>query len=172
MDGENDAAQSGQPSTAEQAAETQGGGNPADTGGAEVPATEVAAEAAADPSAAEQEPAAGTADYEAQIAERDSRISELESQLKNQQIDHELALAGCYSTRAAHALLDEHDGDIAALKEAEPWLFTSEEAAGGAAGDAAAGGTTGLPPTGSDANASTIARWERLAGLTENDDKE
>lgn len=171
MDGENDAAQSGQPSTAEQTAETQGGGNPADTGGAEVPATEVAVEAAVDPSAAE-EPAESTPDYEAQIAERDSRISELESQLKNQQIDHELALAGCYSTRAAHALLDEHDGDIAALKEAEPWLFASKETAGDAAGDAAASGTTGLPPAGSDANASTIARWERLAGLSDNDDKE
>lgn len=172
MDGENDAAQSGQPSTAEQTAEAQGGGNSTDTGSAEVPAAEVAAEAAADPSAAAEEPASGTPDYEAQIAERDSRISELESQLKSQQIDHELALAGCYSTRAAHALLDEHDGDIAALKEAEPWLFASKETAGDAAGDAAASGTTGLPPAGSDANASTIARWERLAGLSDNDDKE
>ena len=36
----------------------------------------------------------------------------------------ELRLAGARSVKAARALLDEHGGDVGALKEAEPWLFS------------------------------------------------
>ena len=32
-------------------------------------------------------------------------------------------MAGCRSMKAARALLDDRGGDVAALKEAEPWLF-------------------------------------------------
>lgn len=80
--------------------------------------------------------------YEAQIAERDGRIAELEAQvaeaaktaeateqLKSQieelrkqgesdRLDFELQLVGCRNVKAARAVLDEHGGDVSALKAA------------------------------------------------------
>ena len=84
--------------------------------------------------------------YEAQIAERDERIKALEAQvaeaaktaeateaLKSQieelkaqgesdRLDFELRLAGVRNVKAARAILEEHGGDVSALKEAEPWM--------------------------------------------------
>lgn len=128
MDGENNAAQGGQVETPEAGATAQTGGNPQDSGGGASPAQEVAAsEGASAISAASK---AENADPTAQLAERDNRISKLEAQLADQKVDHELQLAGCRSARAAKALLDEHGGDVAALKEAEPWLFSDSSQTG------------------------------------------
>ncbi len=158
MDGENDAAQGGTAAEAGQAAAAQANGNPAGAGGASDGTEGAAATQAAE------------ADLAAQVAERDERIKELESQLEAQETDRELALVGCRSARAARALLGDHDGDIAALKAAEPWLFADGEA--NANDDGQQSGTTGLKPAGTDASKATVARWERLAGLSDDEEKE
>lgn len=81
------------------------------------------------------------ADWQKAIRERDGRIAELEAQV-------------------AEAVLADHDGDMAALKEAEPWLFSDDPAGSQKAG------TTGLPNAGTSTdNRKTMARWRRLAGL-------
>ena len=110
-------------------------------------------------------------DYKALLDKQDARIRELESQVAEaakskesadklaaeierlradaaeERVGYELRLAGARNVVAARALLGEHSGDVAALKEAEPWLFEAEKPAGG---------TTGLDPAG--AAAGTTAR--------------
>ena len=124
-------------------------------------------------------------DYSAQIAERDSRIAELEGQLaesakigeenaslkaeveqlKNSaasaRIDFALQLAGCKSVKAARAVLDDYDGDVEALKAAEGWMFNVEAPA-----EVKPKGATGLPNAGAaDDDAKLLKRMRRAAGL-------
>ena len=87
------------------------------------------------------------ADCHAAIAERDDKIAVLEQQMpdaaknaeaadslrneivehkrqsESDRIDFELRLAGLKSFQAACAVLDDHDGNVSALKEVEPWLL-------------------------------------------------
>ena len=89
------------------------------------------------------------------------QIEELKSQAEDERIDYKLSLAGCRSTRAGKALLDDHEGDIDALKAAEPWLFCEQE-------ENVPRGKTGLEPAGvADGNEMDLARWRSLAGLDE-----
>ncbi len=93
-------------------------------------------------------------------AELNKRIADLEARAESERIDYELTLAGCRSTRAGRVLLEEHDGDVSALKEAEPWLFAE---------NVAKAGVTGLPNAGgARSDDATIKRWREIAGL-END---
>jgi len=128
-------------------------------------------------------------EYQKAICERDAKIAELEAQvakaaetkasaekltaeiaeLKQQSADervaYELRLAGVRNVTAAKALLSEHDGDISALKEAEPWLFEPENKQ-----TSKQAGTTGLEPAGASGNSeSTLKRWERIAGLADDE---
>jgi hypothetical protein len=136
----------------------------------------------------------GAADYKAALAAKDAEIAELQAkvaeaarsaeaadalngeiaklrrQLEDERTDFSLRAAGARSVKAARALLAEHDGDVAALVEAEPWLFergggTSQN--GSQSAGAAGGGSTGLEPAGaSGGNAEgELRRWERIAGL-------
>lgn len=129
--------------------------------------------------------AVDAAGFEAAIAERDARIGELEAQvaeaarsaeaadalreqiaqLKEQaeaeRVDFALASAGARNVKAARALLDEHGGDIAELKGAEPWLFADEP-------PRAQTGRTGLPNAGvATDEGAQMKRWRALAGLSE-----
>lgn len=125
--------------------------------------------------------------YEAQIAERDERIKALEAQvadaaktaetaeqLKSQieelkaqgesdRVEFELKLAGCRNVKAARAVLEDHGGDVSALKEAEPWMFAdavSKQA-----------GKTGLPNAGAAKDADRqMKHWREIAGLTDDPD--
>lgn len=122
--------------------------------------------------------------YEAQIAERDDRIAELEAQvaeaaktaeateaLKSQieelkrqgesdRLDFELQLAGCRNVKAARAVLDEHDGDVTALKAAEPWMFKDAPAR--------QSGKTGLANAGAAADeGKQLKHFREVAGLTD-----
>lgn len=122
------------------------------------------------------------AEYRAALAERDKKIAQLEAQVAEafksteaaeglaKQIEEmkaaadaertgfELKLAGCRSVRAGRVLLAEHDGDMAALKKAEPWLFV----------DSPGGGATGLEPAGaSHGEGDEMKRWMSIAGLAE-----
>lgn len=90
--------------------------------------------------------------------ELNAKIAELEEKAERERVDFELKLAGCRSTRAGRALLDEHDGDIEALKAAEPWLFCEETTT--------SHGKTGLPNAGAaTSDDAVIAHWREIAGL-------
>lgn len=104
-------------------------------------------------------------DWQAAIKERDGRIAELEAQVaeaaksaeaaealrgeidelkaqgEDQRVEFELRLAGVRNVKAAKAILSDHGGDVAALREAEPWLFSD-------ASTKQQGGKTGLPNAG------------------------
>ena len=126
---------------------------------------------------------AAHAAYEAALEERDARIGELEAAVAEasrtaeaaealraeieelrragdeQREEFELQMAGVRSVKAARALLPDHDGDVSALKEAEPWLF---------AGAPAVAGKTGLPSAGAASDeGAQVRRWRRIAGLDE-----
>ncbi len=135
-------------------------------------------------------PAGGGVDakaYEKQLAERDSRIEELEAQIaeasKNaetadglraeiaalkqqgadERIEFSLILAGCRNVKAAKAVLGDHGGDVDALKEAEPWMFADTPQK--------QSGKTGLPNAGTATDeGKQMKRWERLAGLSDDDE--
>ena len=141
--------------------------------------------------AQEEQPQMSGTDWEKAIAERDERIAALEQQVadaaksaetadalrgeiaelkaqgESDRIDFELQLAGVRNVKAARAVLDDHGGDVSALKEAEPWLF-----ADAAPASKAAGGRTGLPNAGTSSDeGKTVKRWRRLAGLDDSNDK-
>lgn len=168
-----------------EANETQGG---QDTNGAE---------SQAQPDGAQERPAAremsgadaydATA-YEAQIAERDTRIAELEAQVadvaksaeaadelrshieelkrrgEEERVDFALQLAGVRNVKAARAVLGDHGGDIEALRAAEPWLFAD--------GPAKAAGKTGLSNAGTASDEGRdVKRWRSIAGLDDGNER-
>ena len=122
--------------------------------------------------------------YEAQLAERDTRIAELEAQIaeasksaeaadglraeiaalkeqgESDRIDFKLQLAGCRNVKAARAVLDDHKGDIDALKAAEPWMFADVPQK--------QTGKTGLPNAGAAKDADRqLKQWRDIAGLND-----
>ena len=125
--------------------------------------------------------------FAAQLAERDSRIEELEAQIaeaaknaetadglraeiaalkqqgEDERVEFSLLLAGCRNVKAARAVLDDHGGDVDALKAAEPWMFQDAPAR--------TTGKTGLPNAGaaSDKDAQ-VKKWRAIAGLDDNDE--
>lgn len=125
-------------------------------------------------------------DYEKAIGERDARIAELEAQVaeaaktaqtvdelraqiaelkaqgESDRVDFRLRLAGARNLKAARAVLADHDGDVEALVVAEPWLFDSTRTQ-------RPGGATGLEPAGASGGSTErdYRRWERIAGLTD-----
>lgn len=139
--------------------------------------------------AEEEKPQVSGKDWEKAIAERDGRIAELEAQVadaaknaeaaeqlrgqiaelkaqgESDRLDFQLQLAGVRNVKAARAILGDHGGDVEALKEAEPWLFTDAPAA------KPQGGKTGLPNAGTSSDeGKTMKRWRRLAGLEDSND--
>jgi len=99
--------------------------------------------------------------YKRDIAERDAKIAELSAKVDEaaksadareklkQEIDelrrqgaerdteYRLQLAGCVNVKAARAVLDDYDGDVAKLKAACPYLFNQRQT-----------GSTGWKPAG------------------------
>lgn len=89
--------------------------------------------------------------HDREIAEKDAKIAELQAKveeaakteegrkqlqeeiaaLKAEQADertsHKLELAGCRNVKAAKALLDDYDGDVAKLKSECPYLFEEDK---------------------------------------------
>ena len=70
------------------------------------------------------------ADLKAQIAEAakteegrkalEEKIAKLEADQKDERVTHKLELAGCRNTKAAKALLDDYDGDVAKCRRSRP----------------------------------------------------
>lgn len=52
-----------------------------------------------------------------------AEIAALKRQMADECVEFALRAAGARSVKTAKALLEEHDGDVAALVAAEPWLF-------------------------------------------------
>lgn len=66
--------------------------------------------------------------------------------------------------KSARAVLDGHGGNVDALEETEPWLFTDAPAK-------QLGGKTNLPNAGTSTDAGkAMKRWRRLAGLDDSTD--
>ena len=90
------------------------------------------------------------ADLKAQVAEAakteegrkalEERIAKLEADQADERVTHKLEMAGCLNAKAAKALLDDYEGDVAKLREACPYLFSD--------GGARQTGSTGLKPEG------------------------
>ena len=53
----------------------------------------------------------------------EKQIAELKQASADERIDFKLQLAGCRNVKAARAVLDDYEGDIDKMKEAELWLF-------------------------------------------------
>lgn len=93
---------------------------------------------------------------EAGREEMGKRIAELEKKLEEEAVNHRLEMASCRNLKAARALLEDYDGDVAKMKESEPWLFE----------DAKPTGSTGVKPTGAaQSEAEVEARLRKAAGL-------
>lgn len=58
------------------------------------------------------------------------QVDNLKADMANKETTYKLELAGCKNAKAGKALLEDHGGDIAKLKEAEPWLFEGEKKTG------------------------------------------
>jgi hypothetical protein len=88
-------------------------------------------------------------------------IADLKARLADERTEFALRSAGARSVTAAKAFLAEHDGDVAALVKAEPWLFD--------AGGSGKGGAPGLEPAGASGGSDDqhMRRWERIAGLAD-----
>jgi len=139
--------------------------------------------------AAQGQPQVNGTDWEKAVAERDEKIAALEAQVaeaaknaetaeqlrgeiaelkaqgESDRIDFRLQLEGVRNVKAARAVLADHGGDVDALKEAEPWLFSDAPAK-------QPGGRTGLPNAGTSTDAGkTMRRWRRLAGLDDSNDE-
>lgn len=118
--------------------------------------------------------------YERDLAAKDKRIAELQAQideaaktkegrddlqkklddmkaeLDDEKVAHKLELAGCVNVKAAKALLDDYDGDVAKLKEECPYLFGKDKQTG----------TTGKKPEGTAGD--DDAELDRAFGLKKN----
>ena len=137
----------------------------------------------------EDQPQVSGTDWEKAVAERDEKIAALEAQVaeaaknaetaeqlrgeiaelkaqgESDRIDFKLQLAGVRNVKAARAMLGDYDGDVDALKNAEPWLFADTS------NSKHQGGKTGLPNAGTSSDeGKTMKRWRRLAGLDDSND--
>lgn len=80
------------------------------------------------------------AELEAQVAKAaetkegreklEKQIADLKAEQADERVTHKLEMAGCKSTKAAKALLEDYDNDIPKLKEACPYLFEDEKPKG------------------------------------------
>lgn len=96
-----------------------------------------------------------------------NEIESIKAQAADERIEYELRLAGARNVKAARALLEDHGGDVSALKSAEPWLFEGNKPS-----SMVLRGTTGLASTGiARTEDATISRWRRLAGLDDSDER-
>lgn len=146
-----------EPQTDPKAEPAEGG-----TEGDPKPATEGQGGGAGEPNDKHGQPGINREKYQRDIEAKDKQIAELQAQLDekskteegraalkeeldklkaemaDERVDHKLELAGCRNAKAAKALLEDYDGDVAKLKEACPYLFGTEKKTG----------STGLKPEG------------------------
>lgn len=71
--------------------------------------------------------AADAAEQKSKREEYEKKAADLEAKLADSEVKHSLEMLGCRNVKAAKALLEDYDGDVAKLKEGEPYLFAEEE---------------------------------------------
>lgn len=71
--------------------------------------------------------AADAAEQKAKRGEFEQKAADLEARLADAQVTHSLEMAGCRNVKAAKALLEDYDGDVAKLKAGAPYLFGTEK---------------------------------------------
>lgn len=99
-------------------------------------------------------------DWAAQLAAKEAEMADMK-------VGYELQLAGARNVVAAKALLAEYQGDIAALKAAEPWMF---EAVGAGVEPETPKGATGLSSAGAAVDeGATLKHWRTIAGLEDSE---
>ena len=81
-------------------------------------------------------------------------LDQLKAEMADERVSHKLEMAGCRNTKAAKALLDDYDGDVAKLKADCPYLFSDDKKTG----------YTGLKPDG-DAEAAFDDKLDRAFGF-------
>ncbi len=133
-------------------------------------------------------PEAGDAHDEGRLAQYERHIAELESQVaeaarskeaearltaeiealkkdqaNQEQIDFSLERAGAHNVKAARALLDDYEGEVAKLKEAQPWLFVETKPSTSPQQT----GATGLEPACATGGGDELVHWREIAGLTD-----
>ena len=87
----------------------------------------------------------------------EEKIAKLEADQADERVTHKLEMAGCLNPKAAKALLDDYDGDVAKLKEACPYLFSDGK-------QQKQTGSTGFKPDG-DAGKALDDKLDRAFGL-------
>lgn len=87
-------------------------------------------------------------------AELRDELDKLKAEMADERVSHKLEMAGCKNAKAAKALLDDYDGDVAKLKADCPYLFSDDKKTG----------STGLKPDG-DADAALDEKIDRAFGF-------
>ena len=85
-------------------------------------------------------------------AELKDELDKLKAEMADERVTHKLELAGCRNVKAAKALLEDYEGDVAKLRDACPYLFSEKKT-----------GSTGLKPDG-DAAAADEEKVDRILG--------
>ncbi len=70
------------------------------------------------------------AENKAKREEYEKKAADLEAKMADSEVNHKLEMAGCKSVKAAKALLEDFDGDVAKLKAEHPFLFEEEKRSG------------------------------------------
>ena len=96
---------------------------------------------------------------EQRLAEVEEKLAASERALADEKVAGSLAALGCVNVKAARALLEDYEGDPAKLKEACPYLFGQTQQKGGPQT------STGGRPAGATAS-DELNRLRRLAGLS------
>lgn len=74
--------------------------------------------------------AAEAAENKAKREEYEKKAADLEAKMADTEVTHKLEMVGCKSVKAAKALLDDVDGDVAKLKSEHPYLFETAKQTG------------------------------------------
>ena len=85
------------------------------------------------------------------------KVGELEARLEDEKVSGALRLAGCVNEKAAKALLEDYEGDVAKLKEGCPYLFGAVKQTG------STGARQGGAPSASE---ELVAKARAAAGTT------
>lgn len=87
----------------------------------------------------------------------EKRIADLEASQADERVTHKLEMENCVNVKAAKALLDDYDGDVAKLKAECPYLFESKKQSGS---------TGGKPAGATDDKEKRLADARKAAGIT------
>lgn len=89
------------------------------------------------------------------ISAIEKHLNDMEAKAAREKVEDALKAAGCRNVKAAMACLDDHKGDIEALKKAEPYMFESADKSK----------STGGTPKGAASSTDLDAKLDKAFGL-------